>query len=124
MISTVRLKNTLALHVFVNELIEELIKFVKSIPKYQELKLDGELLKNIMKQIKLKLQENKTLSDKQKENEVDKTLIVIEVYKTVFSDISAEILEKIEKDIKFLIQNKVVKKKVLKDALAWLKTFW
>jgi hypothetical protein len=96
MISTVRLKNTLALHVFVNELIEELIKFVKSIPKYQELKLDGELLKNIMKQIKLKLQENKTLSDKQKENEVDKTLIVIEVYKTVFSDISAEILEKIE----------------------------
>jgi len=124
MTSTVRLKNTLALHVFVNELIEELIKFVKSIPKYQELKLDGELLKNIMKQIKLKLQENKTLSDKQKENEVDKTLIVIEVYKTVFSDISAEILEKIEKDIKFLIQNKVVKKKVLKDALAWLKTFW
>lgn len=120
----VRLKNTLALHVFVNELIEELIKFVKSIPKYQELKLDGELLKNLMKQIKKKLLENKTLTDKQKEDEVDKTSIILEVYKTVFTDISLELLDKIEKDIKFLVQNKIVKKKVLKDTIKWLKTLW
>lgn len=120
----VRLKNTLALHVFVNELIEELIKFVKSIPKNEELKLDGELLKNLMKQIKTKLQDNKTLTDKQKKNDVDKTSIILEVYKAVFSDISSELLDKIEKDIKFLVQNKVVKKKVLKDTIKWLKTLF
>ena len=59
MAELVEFKNTIALHIKQNKLVDDVIKKIKEIPNLDELRLDPELTKYICNVIKILLQKKK-----------------------------------------------------------------
>jgi hypothetical protein len=106
-----KVKNTLALHISTNSLIRLKATEIKNIPNYRDLKLDKELTKKICKDVSKFVDNDKSLTYKQKK-ELSKTNIVIEIMNHAF-DLNETEIEELKKDIMFLFNNNLIKKKLL-----------
>jgi hypothetical protein len=74
---TVQPKNTLADHIVINTLKNDLVKYIESIPNYSALKNDVELLKLLCNKIENIPKKNQT--------NLDKAATIIDIMSTVFS---------------------------------------
>ena len=105
----IKFKGKLRQHSVIHTLIQKCICRIKEIPEYQTLKLEPQLIRDIMNVI------NEEMSNERKiEKIVDKKELVKEVYKQVYKDEINEDLENyLDKTIDFLLDSKIVKKKKL-----------
>jgi hypothetical protein len=115
--NTVQPKNTLADHIVINTLKNDLVKYIESIPNYTALKNDVELLKLLCNKIENIPKKNQT--------NLDKAATIIDIMSTVFSLSDSE-KASLNKIITFLINNKHIKPatliKTAKTAIsAWVK---
>ena len=104
-----KLKGSLALHVVMNDIIDKLISFIKTLPKYEELKNDMELILNLAKQVDKLLLEDKTLRKKQKE-QVSKTELILEALTKAFDLKTDAEIQQVKQNLEFFINNKLIKK--------------
>jgi hypothetical protein len=117
-LATVKVKNSLATFVQQNGLTEKLIKHIQTIPNYQNLKNDIELIKYVCKMIEQLVKAgNSALPVGQK---LDKKQLALTILQQLFALNQPEILF-IGNLIDFLIANDLVKKKTclskLQDAV-------
>ena len=122
-IKKVKLKNSLANHVLVHGLVENIVKYVKqNIPKYLELKLDHEFTRCICREIDRQIINNKNLSKEQK-TKISKSDILMEAFKELFN-LSDDEIEILNSQIIFLNDNKMIKtKSILKKVVSGSSKF-
>lgn len=111
-VSNSKVKNTLASHLLVNQLISQSVESLKKVPNYEELKSDKELVKKICKDVYKTIKQSKLLSKEHKKN-INKCEIVCDILNKVFNLTSDE-LSIIRKDIEFLLNNGLIRKSVIK----------
>ncbi len=114
---TVQPKNSLADHIVINTLKNDLVKYIESIPNYTALKNDVELIKLLCNKL-----EN---IPKKNQSNLDKAATIVDIMSTVFSLSDSEKVS-LNKIITFLINNNHVKAatliKTAKTAIsAWVK---
>ncbi len=104
------LSNSLATHAFTFGLIKKVIDEIQKISSWEIKKLDAELTKAvcnyISKEVK-KAVKNKTITYQQSKT-LDKKSIITQALKTLFTLNDEECL-KLENDIEFMIENKLLK---------------
>ena len=111
-VSTSKVKNTLASHLLVNQLIAHFVEIIKKVPNYEVLRMDKELIKKICKDVYKTIKSSKTLTKEQKKL-ISKSEIVCQIFIQVFQ-LNVEELSNIRKDIEFLLNNSLIKKSWLK----------
>ena len=118
MTDIVEFKNTVALHIKQNKLVDDVIKIIKEIPNLETLRLDPELTKYICNVIK------NTIS-KEEEKQISKSDLCITILISLFNLDDKEV-DFVSKQIKYLENNKEIKKvavskKARRSAWEWVK---
>ena len=118
MTDIVEFKNTVALHIKQNKLVDDVIKVIKEIPNLESLRLDPELTKYICNVIK------NTIS-KEEEKQICKTNLCATILINLFNLDDKEV-DFVSKQIKYLENNKEIKKvavskKARRSMWGWVK---
>ena len=118
MTDIVEFKNTVALHIKQNKLVDDVIKIIKEIPNLETLRLDPELTKYICNVIK------NTIS-KEEEKQICKNNLCATILINLFNLDDKEV-DFVSKQIKYLENNKEIKKvavskKARRSAWEWVK---
>jgi hypothetical protein len=107
-LATVKVKNTMASFVQQNGLIDAIIKHIQTIPNYQNLKNDIELIKYVCKMIEQLVKAGN--SDLPVGQKLDKKQLALTILQQLFALSQPEMLF-IGNLIEFLIANQMIKKK-------------
>jgi len=118
MAELIEFKNTVALHIKQNKLVDDVIKKIKEIPNLDELRLDPELTKYICNVIK------NTIT-KEEEKQICKSNLCATILINLFNLDDKEV-NAVSKQIKYLENNNEIKtvktsKKVSKSFWSWIK---
>jgi len=118
MADLIEFKNTVALHIKQNKLVDDVIKKIKEIPNLDELRMDPELTKYICNVIQ------NTIT-KQEEKQICKSNLCATILISLFNLDDKEI-NAVSKQIKYLENNHEIKtvktsKKITKSVWGWIK---
>ena len=118
MADLIEFKNTVALHIKQNKLVDDVIKKIKEIPNLDELRMDPELTKYICNVIQ------NTIT-KQEEKQICKSNLCATILISLFNLDDKEI-NAVSKQIKYLENNHEIKtvktsKKMSKGVWSWIK---
>ena len=118
MTDIVEFKNTVALHIKQNKLVDDVRKVIKEIPNLESLRLDPELTKYICNVIK------NTIS-KEEEKQICKSDLCVTILINLFNLDEKEV-DFVSKQIKYLENNKEIKKvavskKARRSMWGWVK---
>ena len=118
MADLIEFKNTVALHIKQNKLVDDVIKKIKEIPNLDELRMDPELTKYICNVIQ------NTIT-KQEEKQICKSNLCATILISLFNLDDKEI-NAVSKQIKYLENNNEIKtvktsKKMSKGVWSWIK---
>jgi hypothetical protein len=118
MTDLVNFKNTIALHIKQNKLVDDVIKKIKEIPNLEQLRLDPELTKYVCNVIK------NTIT-KEEEKQICKSNLCATILINLFNLDEKEV-NGVNKQIKYLENNNEIKtvktsKKVSKSVWGWIK---
>jgi hypothetical protein len=105
---TVKIKNSIKIFTKTNVLIDQLIKHIQTIPNYQNLKNDIELIEYICQLVEQMIKKGNS----DKTNKIDKKQLVLTVLQQLFALNPSEILS-IANQIEYLVINGIIKKKAL-----------
>jgi hypothetical protein len=105
---TVKIKNSIKIFTKTNVLIDQLIKHIQTIPNYQNLKNDIELIEYICQLVEQMIKKGNS----DKTNKIDKKQLVLTVLQQLFALNPNEILS-IANQIEYLVINGIIKKKAL-----------
>jgi hypothetical protein len=104
----VKIKNSIKIFTKTNILVDKLIKHIQTIPNYQNLKNDLELLEYICQMIEQLIKKG----NRKKQNKIDKKQLVINVLQQLFQLNPTEI-QIVDKTIEYFVSNGIVKKKTI-----------
>jgi len=118
MADLIEFKNTVALHIKQNKLVDDVIKKIKEIPNLDELRMDPELTKYICNVIQ------NTIT-KQEEKQICKSNLCATILISLFNLDDKEV-NAVSKQIKYLENNNEIKtvktsKKMSKGVWSWIK---
>jgi hypothetical protein len=114
-LAKVKIKNSLKSFVQQNSLTEQIVKHIQTIPNYQNLKNDVELIKYVCKMIEQLVKQG---NSKQPEGiRIDKKQLVITIFNQIFG-LSPNEIAFISSLIEFFVQNVIVKKKTCLSKLS------
>jgi len=118
MADLIEFKNTVALHIKQNKLVDDVIKKIKEIPNLDELRMDPELTKYICNVIK------NTIT-KEEEKQICKSNLCATILISLFNLDDKEV-NAVSKQIKYLENNHEIKniktsKKITKSVWGWIK---
>jgi hypothetical protein len=105
---TVKIKNSIKIFTKTNVLIDQLIKHIQTIPNYQNLKNDIELIEYICQLVEQMIKKGNS----DKSNKIDKKQIVLTVLQQLFALNPSELLN-VTNQIEYLVINGIIKKKAL-----------
>jgi hypothetical protein len=105
---TIKIKNSIKVFTKTNILVDKLIKHIQTIPNYQNLKNDLELLEYICQMIEQLIKKG----NRKKQNKIDKKQLVINVLQQLFQLNPTEI-QIVDKTIEYFVSNGIVKKKTI-----------
>jgi translation initiation factor 2B subunit (eIF-2B alpha/beta/delta family) len=104
----VKVKNSLKSFITSNVIVNNLIKEIQTIPNYQNLKYDMELVERICQTIEEKVKKGNSKST----NKIDKKQLVINVLQQLFQLNPTEI-QIVDKTIEYFVSNGIVKNKTI-----------
>jgi hypothetical protein len=105
---TVKIKNSIKIFTKTNVLIDQLIKHIQTIPNYQNLKNDIELIEYICQLVEQMIKKGNS----GKSNKIDKKQLVLTVLQQLFALNPNELLN-VTNQIEYLVINGIIKKKAL-----------
>jgi hypothetical protein len=111
-VSKLKISNSLSTHCFSLSLIDEVVSEIRKLPDFQSKRLDAELTKSVVKMVRDAVIESqgKQLTSKQADA-LDKTELVVCALSKAFG-LSEEETTLISNQIDFVMQNRVVSKRV------------
>jgi hypothetical protein len=114
-LAKVKIKHSLKSFVQQNTLIDQIVKHVQTIPNYQNLKNDVELIKYVCKMIEQLVKQG---NSKQPIGiKIDKKQLAITIFNQIFG-LSPTEISFISSLIEFFVQNEIVKKKTCLSKLS------
>jgi hypothetical protein len=105
---TVKVKNSIKIFTKGNIIVDQIIKHVQTIPNYQNLKNDMELLEYICQMI----EEMVKKGNRKKQNKIDKQQLVINILQQLFQ-LNPNEIDQVKKTIEYFVANGIVKKKTV-----------
>jgi hypothetical protein len=105
---TVKIKNSIKIFTKTNVLIDQLIKHIQTIPNYQNLKNDIELIEYICQLVEQMIKKGNS----DKSNKIDKKQIVLTVLQQLFA-LNPNEISSVANQIEYLVINGIIKKKAL-----------
>ncbi len=112
-----KVKNSLAIHSTIFGIVDDVVKEIKKIPKFETKKNDNELLKSICLYVndELKNSVETDLIKSKQANKIDKVKIIIEALDEVY-DLTEEEKAALDTALEFMIDNKVVPNKKVRKS--------
>ena len=101
----IKKKNTFASAEKENKVADAIVKDLQSVPNYQNVKIDTELIKYVCN-----LVENMVKNNGKRNVKIDKKQLVVKVLATVYVNLPADVLKYIDEQIECLLNNKQIKR--------------
>lgn len=101
----IKKKNTFASIEKENIIVDAIVKDLQSIPNYQSVAIDTELIKYICTLI-----ENMVKNNGKRNVKLDKKQIAIKILASVYNNLSADVLKYIDGQIEYLLNNGMIKR--------------
>ena len=109
-----KLKGKLLEHYIIHTVINKTVKEIKSIPNYQCLKINSQLIRTIMYEVLTQLNKPEFNENKKIIENIDKSELVKEIYKELFfqdEELNEDINSFLETTIETIVESKIVKLK-------------